>query len=135
MTDLTLQGPLALQGILHLKADGGKLVVNGQQALVEHAGGQAPPVIQPPPPAAPLAPGPDVDIVSSLGKAIDAGGIPVVTTGMVLQAGVWPGMVLPSSANAGPTAVTAGGIPINVVGDRAVIFPSGASATFTNSGQ
>jgi hypothetical protein len=47
----------------------------------------------------------------------------------------WPGMVLPSNANSGPTAVKAGGLPINVVGDQGAVFPSGGTATFNQSGQ
>jgi hypothetical protein len=41
-------------------------------------------------------------------------------------------MVLPSSANSN---VTINRIPINVVNDMAMIFPSGGSATFNASGQ
>jgi hypothetical protein len=45
----------------------------------------------------------------------------------------WPGMVLPSQGNTGP--VTVNRIPMNVVGDQAVIFPSGGTASLGTSGQ
>jgi hypothetical protein len=41
--------------------------------------------------------------------------------------------VLPSSNNS--TNVTINFIPVNVVNDMAMIFPSGGSATFNASGQ
>lgn len=140
MPDLKLNGPLDLNGSLNLVADsGGKVLVNGVQALVEGAKGLAPaPVALPPPPASPADPGQNVEVVTSLGKTVKANGTALVTTGMVLQGtnSTWPGMVLPSTQNTGPAAVKANGLPINVLGDRATIFPNGAAVSIDQaSGQ
>lgn len=138
MGDLHLEGPLNLSGQLHLCHDGGTLTVNGAEALVEGATGEAlAPVLLPPPPAKPITESLAVEVVASLGKTIDTAGAVVVTTGMVLQGEprTWPGMVLPSVGNSGPTAVLANGLPINVVDDRAAIFPNGGSASLGSSGQ
>jgi hypothetical protein len=136
--DLELNGPLDLMGTLDLSGDGGKVKVNGKEALVEGAEGQAlSPVIIPTPPASPSDPGLAVKVITSLGKTVKAGQV-IVTSGMVLQGNTptWPGMLLPSASNAGPTMVTANGIPVNVLGDKATIFPNGGSATLGNkSGQ
>jgi hypothetical protein len=145
MADLVLKGLLDLQGTLTLEgASGGKVKIGdaGLEALVEVLPGAppqcsgAPPVILPPPPASPLQPQPTVWIVSSFNKTVTAGTKPLVTQGMAMQgqagAPAWPGMVLPSAGNPG---VTVNGIPVNVVNDQAVIFPSGGSAAFTSSGQ
>jgi hypothetical protein len=140
MADLNLKGPLNLMGNLTLK--GGKVKINGVEALVEVTpsdpaqSSAAPPVILPPPPASPLQPQPTVWIVNSFNKTVKAGSKCLVALGMAMQgqsgAPLWPGMVLPSSANA---TVTINHIPVNVVNDMAVIFPSGGSAAFNASGQ
>jgi hypothetical protein len=141
MSDLNLKGPLNLMGSLTLK--GGKVKVNGVEALVEVTPSDsaqcsaAPPVIIPTPPAAPLQPQPTVWIVNSFNKTVKAGQKCIVALGMAMQgqsgAPMWPGMVLPSSNNT--TNVTINFIPVNVVNDMAMIFPSGGSATFNASGQ
>ena len=140
MTDLNLKGPLDLVGSLTLVGQGGKVLVNGVEALVEQAEGQAAaPVIMPTPPASPVDTGVKVKCVSSLGQRITAAGKALVTTGMVLQgnnASTWPGMITPSTKNRAPSMVTANGLPINVLNDTAVIFPNGGTATFNSkSGQ
>lgn len=145
MADLTLKGTLNLTGTLTFKpSPGGKLKIGnaGLEALVEVMPGDppqctaAPPVILPPPPASPLQPQPTVWIVSSFNKTVKAGSKCIVALGMAMQgqsgAPLWPGMLLPSSGN--PT-VTVNHVPINVVNDMAVIFPSGGSAAFSASGQ
>jgi hypothetical protein len=148
MADLILKGVLDLQGTLTLEgASGGKVKIGdaGLEALVEAlpsgpAQGNAPPVILPPPPAAPAQPQPTVWIVNSFNKTVTVqtamGAKPLVAQGMAMQglsgAPAWPGMVLPSAGN--PT-VTVSSIPVNVVNDQAVIFPSGGSAVFSTSGQ
>ena len=146
MGDLTLKGTLNLMGNLTLTPGaGGKLKIGGGalEALVENPGATpppqctgAPPVMLPPPPAGPTFPQPTVWIVNSFNKTVKTGGKNIVALGMAMQgppgAPVWPGMVLPSSGN--PT-VTINHLPINVVNDQAVIFPSGGSASFTTSGQ
>ncbi len=138
MADLVLTartgGLLRLTGPLDLRADGGVVTVDGDEVLVEGAEGTAPPVIQPPPPSSPLDDGEDVEVIVSLNEDVTAHGKPIVTQGMVLQGRnrTWPGMVLPSQAN---EAVMVGQLAANVVGDRAAIFPSGAVATLTDSGQ
>ena len=139
MADITLKGTLNLMGTLTFK--GGKLKVGAQEALVQVTGGDppqctsAPPVMLPPPPAGPLSPQPTVWIISSFNQTVKAETKAVVALGMVMQGqsgAPWPGMMLPSSGN--PT-VTINHIPINVVNDQAVIFPSGGSAAFSTSGQ
>lgn len=138
MGDLALAGPLNLMGALHLCDDGGILTVNGADALVEGAAGTAvAPVLLPPPPAKPVTESVAVEVVSSLGKTVDTAGTPLVTLGLVLQGEplTWPGMVLPSTGNSGPSAVLANGLPVNVEGDRATIFPNGGSATLDDGGQ
>jgi hypothetical protein len=140
MADLNLKGPLNLMGNLTLK--GGKVKIDGVEALVEVTpsdpaqSSAAPPVILPPPPSSPLQPQPTVWIVNSFNKTVKAGSKCLVALGMAMQgqsgAPLWPGMVLPSSTNA---TVTINHIPVNVVNDMAVIFPSGGSAAFNASGQ
>ncbi len=132
MADLELKGMLDFRGMLTLEASGGKVKAGGAEVLVEQAKGTAPPVILPPPPAAPSAPQPDVMIVSSLNKTVKAGAKAIVTQGMCMQGNppTWPGFVLPGSGT-----VTVNRIPMNVVNDQAVIFPSGGSAQFSQSGQ
>jgi hypothetical protein len=138
MADLELVGPLDLVGTLDLVGDGGKVVVGGVRALVENAEGKGIPVVLPPPPASPLDTGTKAVCLKSLGAGITAGTKTLVTTGLVLQgdSGAWPGMLTPSTVNTGPGVVTANGLPVNVVGDSATIFPNGAPAAFSGkSGQ
>lgn len=146
MADLTLKGILNLKGILTLKGDsGGKVLIGdaGLEALVEVIPPTDPaqctsasPVIIPPPPAPPIPPDPNVWIVTSFNKTVKAGVRNLITQGMAMQAGngvpMWPGMVMPSSGN---STVTVNNIPVNVVNDTAVIFPSGGTASFASSGQ
>jgi hypothetical protein len=139
MADLLLKGMLNFQGNLTLQPSGGKVLVDTREVLVElqppQTHGTAPSVILPPLPASPIDPGPGVVILSSLNKTVKAGTSPIVTQGMVMQGNTptWPGMVLPSQGNSGP--VTVNHIPMNVLNDQAVIFPSGGMATLTSSGQ
>ncbi len=145
MADLVLKGTLNLMGKLELEPTaGGKLKIGdaGLEALVEVMPSDppqcsaAPPVIVPTPPASPLQPQPTVWIVGSFNQTVKTGGRNVVALGMVMQgqsgAPMWPGMMLPSSAN--PT-VKINQLAINVVGDQAMIFPSGGAALFDASGQ
>ena len=143
MADLVLKGKLNLMGDLTLKPPaGGKVKVEALEALVEVPPGGTPhstsatPVIMPPPPAAPIPPDARVWIINSFNKTVKAGTANLVTQGMVMQGGngtpMWPGMVMPSAGN--PT-VTVNNIPVNVVNDQATIFPSGAPAPLTASGQ
>jgi uncharacterized Zn-binding protein involved in type VI secretion len=131
MANLELKGTLDFRGMLTLQgAGGGKVTAGGQEVLVEQVQCQASPVIQPPPPASPLDPGPTVRIISSLNKTVTAAGKAIVAMGMVLQGNVptWPGMVMRGSGT-----VTVNQIPMNVLNEQATIFPSGGSAVF-NSG-
>jgi hypothetical protein len=147
MADLTLKGTLNLMGNLTLKGDsGGKVKIgdSGLEALVEVLPSDpaqcssAPPVILPPPPATPIPPQTTVRVLNSFNKTVKANTKGIVALGMAMQDGgpspapMWPGMVLPSTGN--PT-VTINHIPINVVNDMAIIFPSGCSAAFSTSGQ
>jgi hypothetical protein len=140
VADLKLEGILDLSGMLTLQPSGGKVLVGGAEALVvlpigsKPPHGSAPPVIQPPPPAGPLDATPGVVIISSLNQTVKAGQNAIVTMGMVMQGdmSLWPGMVLPSTVN---STVTINQIAINVKGDKAIIFPSGGSASFNESGQ
>jgi hypothetical protein len=137
MGDLKLAGPLNLMGTLTLKD---KVFANNIEVLVEGNNlGTAPPVILPPPPAPPSDPAPQVSILASFNKSVKAGTNFIVAQGMVMQGIVptpkWPGMMLPSQGNTSPSLVSANGLPVNVVGDQAVIFPSGGSASFNQSGQ
>jgi hypothetical protein len=140
MADLMLKGLLDFRGNLTLQGtSGGKVIVDTAEVLVELAPpqthGTAPSVILPPPPAPPIDVGGGVVILNSFNKTVKAGTRPIVTQGMVMQGSTptWPGMVLPSQGNTGP--VTVNGIPMNVVGDQAVIFPSGGTASLGTSGQ
>jgi len=142
VANLDLKGPLNLMGNLTLQgASGGKVTIAGLEILVEvapgtmPAQGSAPPVMLPPPPAGPTDPAPFVDVINSFNKTVKVGSKPAVAQGMVIQGSTptWPGMMLPTQGNNPP--VTASGLPINVVNDQAVIFPSGGSAQFSSSGQ
>jgi hypothetical protein len=130
MADLELGGTLDCSGMLTLQGSaGGKVRAGGKEVLVEQVQGTAPIVVIPPPPASPLYSGTDVVVVSSLNRTVKAGARAVVTQGMVLQ-GPWPGFVM-----RGAGTVTVNQIPMNVVGEQATIFPSGAVAQFDASGQ
>jgi hypothetical protein len=145
MADLKLDGLLNLMGNLTLKASGGKVKVGDAEALVqvnapaESNQGTGTPVILPPPPAPPLDEVPKVWIISSFNQTVTVGSRPVVALGMVMEGGkagppTWPGMMLPSKGNKGPVSVNH--VPINVLGDQAVIFPTGAPANLNmSSGQ
>lgn len=136
MGQLILKGDLKLLGSLDLKD---KVMVDTAEALVElpasdaQGHGTGAPVMQPPPPAGPINTGPKVVVVSSFNKTITAGGKAIITMGMAMQGEppLWPGLVTPST-NSG---VQANGLAIAVVGDKAQIFPSGASAPLSQSGQ
>lgn len=145
MTNLNLKGPLNLMGNLTLTPPSkGKVTVNDQEALVvmippvDPAHSQsATQVIQPPPPASPADTGSNVWVINSLNQTVRIGQQAIVAQGFVMQGGkpggvvgppLWPGMVLPSQNNAGPIAVTVNYIPINVLRDQALIFPSGGVA-------
>lgn len=133
MANLDLSGTLDLSGMLDLTGDsGGKVTVNGVEALVEQAQGTAPPFIFPPPPASPVDAGPAVKVIVSLNKTVTAANKAIVTQGIAMQGGTptWPGMVMRGSGT-----VTVNQIPINVVGEQAQIFPSGGSGVFNQSGQ
>lgn len=131
MADLELKGTLDFRGMVTLKASGGKVKAGGTEVLVEQVSGQAAaPVLLPPPPASPATTSLDVSVISSLNKTVTAGGKSIVTQGMCLQGNIWPGFVL-----RGSSTVTVNSIPMNVVGEKATIFPSGASAVFNSSGQ
>ncbi|NET40140.1 MAG: hypothetical protein F6K19_50755 [Cyanothece sp. SIO1E1] len=142
MANLNLKGRLNLKGNLTLQgASGGKVTVDDAEALVEAIApadpqhGTAPPVNLPPPPAGPVDPGPKVWVINSFNRTVKAGTKVIVAQGLVMQGNVptWPGMVLPSQNNKGPVSINF--LPINVVEDQAVIFPSGGTATFSASGQ
>lgn len=138
MGDLDLDGMLNLTGILDLAPDGGTVRVSGREALVERQPHEtahsdaAPPVVLPPPPASSIDTGMSVWVLSSWNKTVTAGRRPIVALGMAIQGDVptWPGMVLPGNAT-----VTINQVSINVEGDQASIFPSGAVVVLQNSGQ
>jgi hypothetical protein len=130
MADIKLNGPLNLTGPLNLKD---KVFVGGVEALVEGASGTAPgPVMIPPPPTGPADVSTSVRVVKSFNAMVTADGKAIVTLGFVTQ-GMWPGMVLPSSANTSPVSINH--VAINVKDDSAIIFPSGASVGLSTSGQ
>jgi hypothetical protein len=145
MAELKLTGPLDFHGIIKLQPNGGKVLVGGAEVLVElppspgNQHGEAPPFVFPPPPAAPLDPPPGkrVVVLCSLNKTVTANGKNLVTQGMAMQGEIptWPGMVMPSQNNTGPSKVSVNQIAVNVVQDQATIFPSGAPAPLTASGQ
>lgn len=144
MSDIQLTGPLNLVGNLTLTpTNGGKVLVNNAEALIaatppmDLMQGVGPPVILPPPPASPSDPAPNIWIVSSFNQTVKTGDRALVAGGLIMQGSVptWPGMMLPSQVNAGPSAVTVNRIAINVVGDPGIVFPSGGAAMFTASGQ
>jgi hypothetical protein len=137
MADLVLRENLNLAGSLILRADGGKVKIGDDEVLVEGATGEAPPVLLPPPPASPLNDGGRVEVIASLNKGVRVDRTPIVSQGMVLQGYEdgrprWPGMVLPSQKN---TTVEVNDLRVNVKGDLAAIFPSGAVTTVNESNQ
>lgn len=150
MAGLALNGPLNLTGaILTLNASGGKVTANGDEVLVQadspladppHCS-TAPPVILPPPPSPPLDELTNVWVINSFNQTVKIGAKPIVALGMAMEGGkvggnpTWPGMVQPSGKNSGPKAVRVNQVPANVVNDQAVIFPTGAPATLSSSGQ
>lgn len=140
MADIKLKGPLNLMGNLSfMPGAGGKLKADGAEALIEVLPSDppqcsaAPPVMLPPPPVGPAFPQPTAWIINSFNKTVKVKGKNVVALGMAMQgqmAAPWPGMVL-----LGSSTVKINQIPVNVVNDKAVIFPSGGSAAFSTSGQ
>lgn len=154
MTDLILKGPLNLMGSLKLAADGGKVMVNEAEILVEvgrsgKSQGMGIPVIQPPPPAPkPIDDGSEVRIFNSFNSRVtikvNGADIRVVALGLCIQGnlpgGTWPGMVLPSMNNRSLVTinqmpVTINQIPINVKGDQGITLVNGGTINFTDSGQ
>lgn len=137
MGDLTLSGVLNLTGTLNITGDGGKVMVDSNEVLVEDssvAHGTGVPVILPPPPSAPIDPGTDAKIFKSFNATVTADNKSIVTMGLHSQgdAGTWPGMVLPSVTN--PT-VTINFLAINVVNDQGITLPNGGPVSYTSSGQ
>ena len=140
MGELKLSGNLNLMGNLTLKDT---VLVDGKKALVELTpgdsphGSSAPIVMIPPPPAGPTNVGMTVWVINSFNKTVKAGTKPIVTMGIAMQGNPaqWPGMVLPSTNNPPPNGVKVNMLPINVEGDKAIIFPSGGSAALDTSGQ
>ncbi|HEY0735987.1 MAG TPA: hypothetical protein VGD69_13825 [Herpetosiphonaceae bacterium] len=143
MADLILKGPLNLMGTLKLKD---KVLIGDSKhaALVERAAhstlphsDNAPLVNLPPPPVGPSDPGRGVWVINSFNKTVTANNWAIVTMGMVMQGGTpsWPGMVLPSTNNPSTNGVTINRLAINVEGDTAIVFPSGASVSLSTSGQ
>lgn len=140
MADLELAGTLELTGRLDLSADGGEVTASGFGVLVEHQPEvdpahhrAAPPVVLPPPPSSPIDAGATVWAVASANATVTADRTPIIAQGMVLQGHgpTWPGMVLRSQRN--PT-VTINRLPINVDGDQAAVFPSGAVVVLQSGG-
>lgn len=140
MAGLDLSGNLMLMGNLNFEP-GGKLTVDNKEVLIEGpagAEGQGPPVLLPPPSPVtqPIDPGPKGVVMSSFNKTVKIDNAKIIVAGGVVAQGnnmTWPGMMQPSSGNTGP--VTINGIPINVMGDKATIFPNGGMVTFAKSGQ
>jgi hypothetical protein len=136
MGDLKLKEDLILNGTLNLVGtDGGRVLVKDKPALVEDTNVEhsttAPPVLLPP--QAPVDDGQSVSIIKSFNSSVKANGKYIVTMGMFLQGKkTWPGMVMASTSNLG---VKIGAILINVEGDMGTTLPTGASVTFTESGQ
>jgi len=135
MGDLILKDNLVLVGTLNLDA---RVLVGANEALVEllpsGSHGNAPaPVPQPPPPAGPAPVGVKVVVLNSFNKTVTAKNKAIVTMGIAMQGNppLWPGMVSPATNS----TVMINGLPAAVVGDKAIIFPSGASAPLTTSGQ
>ena len=147
MGDLLLSGTLNLTGRLNLIAsDGGKVIVktgaNELEALVEitkgsatdgHGQAVAPVLI---PPQSPADDGSDLWIYKSFNAMVTANDKTIITQGLCAQGtpgkATWPGMVSPSVWN---HEVTINHIAINVANDMGIIPASGASVTFSNSGQ
>jgi hypothetical protein len=137
MAGLKLSGNLNLAGVLKLTTtSGGKVRVDSNEVLVEDAQGTGSPVVQPPPPAGPIDPGPKVKVLKSFNSTVTANGKAIVALGICMQGNVptWPGMLLPSTKNTGP--VTINKVAINVKGDSGLTLPNGGAVTFDqDSGQ
>lgn len=134
MADLNLKGTLKFVGSLDLGAAGGKVKVEGREALVVGATGTGTPILLPPPPAQPTDPGTEVRVMSSSNQTVKAAGKPIVVTGSEVKQGnslTWPGTVLP-----GAGAVQANGIAMSLVNDQAAIdVQPSPPAIITESGQ
>lgn len=134
MADLNLRGTLKFVGSLDLGASGGKVKVEGKEALVVGATGTGTPILLPPPPAQPTDPGTGVQVMSSSNQTVKAKGKPIVVTGSeVMQGNVptWPGRVLPGAAT-----VQVNGIAMSLVNDQAAIdVQPSPPAIITESGQ
>ncbi len=138
-----MSGQLNLAGSLKLAAAGGK-VKAGEDAVLVEVGitgskqGSGIPVIQPPPPAGPIDSGTDAKVTKSFNSSVtvkvSSTYLPVVALGVTCQGNtsIWPGMVLPSTKNAG---VAINRVPVNVVGDTAITLPNGGTVQFDASGQ
>lgn len=134
MADLNLKGTLKFAGSLDLQASGGKVKVEGKEALVVGATGTGAPILLPPPPAKPTDDGTEVQVMSSLNQTVKAKGTPIVVTGSTVMQGnvpTWPGTVLPGAGH-----VQVNGVGVSVVNDQAVITAQPSPpAIITESGQ
>ncbi|HLJ26211.1 MAG TPA: hypothetical protein VKY85_05835 [Candidatus Angelobacter sp.] len=134
MADLNLKGTLKLAGSLDLQGAGGKVKVEGMEALVVGATGKGTPILVPPPPAKPTDDGTGVQVISSLNQTVKAKGKPIVVPGSsVMQGNVptWPGTVDPGSST-----VQVNGGKISLVDAQATIVAQPSPpAIITESGQ
>ena len=136
MADLNLKGILKLAGSLDLRGSGGKVKVEGKEALVVGAKGTGTPILLPGPPQPPTNNGTEVRVSSSLNQTIKAKGTLIVVAGSPVEQGdilkpTWPGTVLPAAGT-----VQANGTAISVVGDQAMIAAQPSPpAIITESGQ
>src|SRR5262245_23761726 len=102
MADLNLKGTLKFVGNLDLRGSGGKVKVEGKEALVVGATGTGTPILLPPPPAEPTNPGTEVEVVDSLNLTVKAKGTLIIVTGSAVMQGndlkpKWPGTLLPGA--------------------------------------
>lgn len=134
MADLNLKGTLKFAGSLDLRGSGGKVKVEGKEALVVGATGTGIPILLPPPPAKPTDDGTEVQVMNSLNQTVKAKGTPIVVAGSeVMQGNVptWPGKLLPGAGH-----VQVNGVGVSVVNDQAVITAQPSPpAIITESGQ
>lgn len=137
MADLNLKGRLKLVGSLDLLGSGGKVKVEGKEALVVGATGTGTSIPLPGPPADPTNPGTKMEVTGSLNQTVKAKGTLIVVAGSpVMQGNLdaprWPGTVLP-----GAGTVQANGVGVSVVGDQAIVpvVPPNPPANITESGQ
>lgn len=147
MADLVLSGQLNLKGTLHLVGeDRGKVMIGAGrlEALVEVDKGDgqahcsdAPQVLIPPQGPGYVDDGTNVWIYKSFNRTVTANDAKIITQGLCAQGRVglatWPGMVSASIGN--QEGVTINNVAINVVNDLGITLASGASVTFSNSGQ